>query len=218
VSNLPTVWTNVLAGSAAVSSALDGTAFLRLAAAASLFYVGGMFLNDAFDESFDRERRPERPLPAGDVGRREVFAIGGLLLAAGELLLAPHGLSMQLGLLLIAAIVFYDYRHKGSAIAPLVMGACRGLVYCIAAAATAGAVTVVAAAGAVVMATYVAALTVVAKVAGHHARWVVPTLIGGISLVDALFIVLVTGSWALAAAAASGFVLTLALQRVVPGD
>jgi len=134
VSNLPTVWTNVLAGMCVVSAAIDGGAYLRVALAMSAFYTGGMFLNDAFDEPFDRVRRPERPIPSGDVSRREVFVSGTLLLLAGELLLAPRVQALVFGGFLAAAIVWYDAQHKGSRFAPVVMGSCRGLVYCAAAA------------------------------------------------------------------------------------
>jgi 4-hydroxybenzoate polyprenyltransferase len=74
-----------------------------------------LFLNDAFDEAFDRTRRPERPIPSGDVSRREVFAGGSLLLLAGELLLVPRAQALAFGALLAAAIVWYDAQHKGVA-------------------------------------------------------------------------------------------------------
>ena len=48
----------------------------------SLFYTGGMFLNDAFDAQFDAQHRPERPIPAGDVSRSTVFGWGYAMLAA----------------------------------------------------------------------------------------------------------------------------------------
>jgi 4-hydroxybenzoate polyprenyltransferase len=208
-----------MAGTVSVSltsgRALDA---LWVVAAASLFYTGGMLLNDAFDAPFDRTSRPERPIPNGDVSRGEAFGAGAGLLAAGLALLAGHGAAVGLGLVLAAAIVFYDARHKGHAFAPIVMGACRGLVYLIAAAA-AGGVTRAAMAGAAVMTAYVASLTVVAKRAGADARWLVPLLIAGISLLDALFVlVMAPALWRLAIVAALGFPLTLALQRWVPGD
>ena len=216
VSNLPTVWTNVLAGMCVVSAAIDGAAYLRLALAMSAFYTGGMFLNDAFDEPFDRTRRPERPIPSADVTRREVFVVGSLLLLVGELLLVPRVQALAFGGLLAAAIVWYDARHKGSRFAPVVMGSCRGLVYC-AAAAFAVAMTREVGIAAVVIIVYVAALTVVAKLAGPSARWFVPTLIAAISLVDAA-IIAVSSSPILALASVAGFPLTLFLQRFVPGD
>jgi 4-hydroxybenzoate polyprenyltransferase len=214
------VWSNVIAGTVAATLVLDAPLRILLwpAVAASLFYTAGMFLNDAFDAPFDRHSRPERPIPRGDVAVREAAAVGGILLVAAIVMLSSNILALGLGLVLAAAIVFYDYRHKGSATAPLVMGACRGLVYLIAAS-WAGALSGAAFTGAVVMVLYVAALTVVAKRAGANARWLVPALIAGISLVDALFIVLVSPTaFRLALVAALGFPLTLVLQRWVPGD
>lgn len=217
ISNAPTVWSNVLAGLVLSSIAWEWSLFVRLAAAVSLFYTGGMFLNDAFDAPFDARVRPERPIPAGDVSRREVFLAGAGLLAAGELLLAPRADVLAWGAALAAAIVLYDWHHKGRGIAPVIMGSCRALVYCVAAASSGGigeAVVI----GALAMAAYVAGLTIVARLAGANARWLVPLLIAGISLVDAAFIAVVSGSASLAAAAALGFPLTLFLQRFVPGD
>ena len=217
ISNVPTVWTNVLAGMLAAGGALDWFVYAQTMVAVSLFYTGGMLLNDAFDAPFDRRARPERPIPSGDVGRAEVFAAGGALLAAGELLLLNLPQAAWFGLALAIAILVYDVQHKGNPVAPLVMGVCRGLVYCVAAAA-AGGLTTAAIAGAAVMTGYVAGLTVVAKLAGANARWLVPLLIAGISIVDALVIAVVGGGAALALLAAAAFALTLFLQRFVPGD
>jgi hypothetical protein len=122
-----------------------------------------------------------------------------------------------LGALLAAAIVLYDSRHKGVTWAPLIMGSCRGLVYGIGGASIGVLRGATGAAGAV-MAAYVAALSVVAKRAGADARWLVPLLIAGISLLDALVIGVLSGAWSLAALAAVGCPLTLALQKFVPGD
>ena len=217
VSNVPTVWTNVLAGMCVASVAIDASTYLRLALSMSAFYTAGMFLNDAFDEPFDRRHRPERPIPAGDVSRNEVVLIGAALLLLGELLLAPGATALLVGALLAAAILLYDYRHKGSRFAPLVMGACRGLVYC-AAAAYVSTITAAVGVAAVIVAAYVAGLTVVAKLAGPSARWLVPTLIAAISLVDAAMIAIAAAPWSLALVAVAGFPLTLFLQRFVPGD
>jgi 4-hydroxybenzoate polyprenyltransferase len=217
VSNLPTVWTNVLAGTLVASVTPDWRATVMTAAAMSLFYTGGMFLNDAFDEAVDRVERPERPLPAGDVGRVEVFGLGAALLAAG-LALLPFDRTVWLwGFALAAAILLYDLRHKGVRYAPLVMGLCRGLVYCVAAAA-ASRVTLAVLGSAAVMMSYVSGLTIVAKLAGPRARWLVPLLIAAISLVDAAVIAIASSSPQLAWLALLGFPATLALQRVVPGD
>lgn len=217
VSNLPTVWTNVLAGLVAAGASLDH--LIVLSAAASLFYTGGMVLNDAFDAGFDAGARSDRPIPAGDVSRGHAFAAGGGLLAAGEavLLSAPHPVpAIAWGALLTAAVVFYDYRHKGRWFGPGVMGLCRALVYLVAAAAVTGVVSPRVAAAAGVMWAYVILLTWVARRAGPQAGVVVPFLLAGISLVDAAIVAFSGEPW-LAVAAVAAFALTLALQRVVPG-
>lgn len=216
VSNLPTVWTNVLAGLIVSGASLDP--LLPLVAAASLFYTGGMFLNDAFDAPVDARERPERPIPAGDITRSEAFAVGATLIGAAEatLLLAPHPASaMAWGAVLAAAIVFYDFRHQQQAYGPVIMGLCRALVYVVAAAG-AGALGSAVALPALLMWSYVIAVTEVAKRAGPRAGVVVPLLIAGIALVDGVMMVSVGPVWTVAAGIAA-FVLTLALQRVVPG-
>src|SRR5580693_2577309 len=129
VSNLPTVWTNVLAG--AVLSGGDWRSWrlgLMLVAMSS-FYVGGMYLNDYFDRAIDARERPQRPIPAGDISAAAVAAIGFALIAgAVALMAAANALAAIVGLALAASIVGYDVRHKGVALAPVVMGACRALV------------------------------------------------------------------------------------------
>ena len=216
-SNLPTVWTNVLAGTIASGAAFVKADAARIAIAVSLLYTAGMFLNDAFDREFDARVRPSRPIPAGDVTAREAFLTGWMLLAAGLLLIAVegHAASLTWAALLAAAIVFYDYRHKQNAVGPVVMGVCRGLVYCVAAAAAAS-VTWAVAAGAVTLTAYVIGLTVVAKYAGPRTGWMIPLLIAGISIVDAM-VIAASGGGALVWIALAGFPATLLLQRVVPG-
>ena len=45
VSNLPTVWTNLLAAVVLAGGAVSDGRILPLLAAMSLFYIGGMYLN-----------------------------------------------------------------------------------------------------------------------------------------------------------------------------
>ena len=136
VSNLPTVWSNCLAGwLLGGADSTDGLPFLLTGA--SLLYVAGMFLNDAFDAQFDREYRHERPIPSRAISLRAVWLTGFLLLATGAALL--FFLSAQtgaLGLLLTASIVLYDWLHKRISFAPILMAACRFLLYLVAASAT----------------------------------------------------------------------------------
>ena len=138
VSNLPTVWTNMLTGLVLAGGSLVDPRTLPLLIALSLFYIGGMYLNDAFDAELDARERPERPIPSGRVRRGTVVALGFAMLAAGVLLLAWLGLLLDAGtglwpalsgLALGAAIVFYDWHHKNNPLSPVVMGICRMLVY-----------------------------------------------------------------------------------------
>ncbi len=134
ISNLPTVWTNVLVGALLAGGQLTDVRLPLLILALSLFYVGGMFLNDAFDREFDATHRPERPIPSGRVSARQVFVSGFGLLALGLAFVAiasrgadglPAWRAIATGAALAAAIVFYDAHHKGNAMSPLIMGLCR---------------------------------------------------------------------------------------------
>lgn len=129
VSNLPTVWSNTLAGAVLAGASGFGPQFAVMLLAFSLFYTGGMFLNDAFDAEFDAAQRPERPIPSGEVSGREVFGTGYGMMAGGIALLAWIGVAPALaGLTLAAAITYYDWNHKGNVLSPVVMGICRVLV------------------------------------------------------------------------------------------
>ena len=220
VSNLPTVWSNVLAGIVAAHAAVAWPQYARLALGVSLLYTAGMFLNDAFDRNFDAIDRPDRPIPAGEVTVATVFSIGFGLLIAGVAIVAMQRsfvAPLAWSVLLAALIVRYDYRHKRNPLAPLMMGLCRGLVYCVAAAAVVASVPLPVLIAAVGLTAYVASLTLVAKRLGPRAGIVIPLLIAGISLFDAGVIALNGGSLTLVMMAAAGFPLTLLAQRVVPG-
>jgi 4-hydroxybenzoate polyprenyltransferase len=217
LSNLPTVWTNVLAGTLVSGAAFVKGDVTRLCIAVSLLYTAGMFLNDAFDRDVDARARPDRPIPAGDVTAREVFVAGWVLLAAGLLVVAiwANAGAMVWAIVLAAAIVFYDYRHKRNPFGPVVMGVCRGLVYCVAAAAVAT-ITPAVAIAAVTLSVYVIGLTWVAKRVGPRAGWLIPLLVAGISIVDAI-VIATSGGGPLVWIGLAGFPSTLLLQRVVPG-
>jgi len=136
ISNLPTVWSNCLA-SWLLNGGGNWGVFVLLWAGATLLYVGGMFLNDAFDADFDRQFRAERPIPSGQITERDVWWMGGLLLFFGWLLLFLLGGTVALlALLLVAAIICYDAVHKHTEAAPLLMALCRLFLYLVAGAAT----------------------------------------------------------------------------------
>ena len=142
VSNLPTVWTNVLAATVLAGGAWQNARIGLVLVAMSLFYVGGMYLNDYFDRAIDARERPGRPIPAGDITANAVAAAGFGMLFAGVVLLAATGvIAAVMGLVLAALIVAYNLFHKGVALSPVTMGLCRAFVYFGAAAAVAGQVS-----------------------------------------------------------------------------
>lgn len=131
-----------------------------------------MYLNDAFDREIDARERPSRPIPAGQVAANTVFAAGFAMILAGLVAILPAarlagagtgGGAMAAGTALGGAILVYDWRHKGNALSPLLMGACRVLAYLTAAVAVAGAAPSVLLLAAGVAFSYLIGLTYIAK-------------------------------------------------------
>jgi UbiA prenyltransferase family len=171
-SNLPTVWSNVLAGAVLSGAVFGPAAFVVVVLSGSAFYEGGMFLNDAFDAEVDARERPGRPIPSGQVARGTVFFLGFALLGGGLLLLglAPlFGLvrpgfgALVGGAFTSLAVLAYDRWHKGHAWSPLVMGACRAGLYVTAALAVSGRLTIPVGIGAGALGLYIVGLTHVAR-------------------------------------------------------
>lgn len=132
VSNLPTVWSNCLAGWwLAGGGNLWKLPFLLMGT--SLLYIGGMFLNDAFDVDFDRQRRPTRPIPNGAINEEWVWIYGWAWLGLGIVFLIICGTwTGVLAVVLTACIILYDAAHKVITVSPWLMGMCRFWVYVIA--------------------------------------------------------------------------------------
>ena len=212
VSNLPTVWSNVIAGTALAGGAPWGTVAV-IAAAMSALYVGGMYLNDAFDRNVDAAQRPSRPIPSGEASAQTVFAIGFGLLALGVILLATFGWQAGVAALALAgAIVLYDWHHKGKPLGPFIMGLCRALVYVGAAAALGATLAGPVLIGAAILLAYIAGLTLASKQGYRH----IGLMIAGISLLDAVMAASM-GAWAAALLCCALFGLTLLFQRSIPG-
>jgi 4-hydroxybenzoate polyprenyltransferase len=164
ISNLPTVWTNVLAGSIIAGGAGHSDGIALIAIAMTAFYVGGMYLNDFFDRAIDARDRPGRPIDAGEIRASSVMLIGFGLLAVGIALMIAFGLGAILcGFLLAGVIVLYDVWHKANRLSPVVMGLCRALVYIGTGIAVAGGISNATIIGAVALACHVAGITYAAK-------------------------------------------------------
>jgi 4-hydroxybenzoate polyprenyltransferase len=162
-SNLPTVWSNCLAGWwLGGYGNTDKLPLLFLGV--TFLYAGGMYLNDAFDVDFDRQRRKERPIPSGAISLGAVSMLGLLWLALGAGCLFWTGTGTGvLGVALLVCILFYDAVHKVITFSPLLMGACRFLVYIVAASTAADGVTGWAIWCGLVLASYIVGLSFLAR-------------------------------------------------------
>src|SRR5438045_2232335 len=128
-SNLPTVWSNCIAG-CWLGGWNSTTSVVLLCLAGSLFYTGGMFLNDVCDVAFDRQYKPDRPIVTGDITRRQAtFAAVGLFLSGLLLALVIKPNVLFHGAILVILITMYDLVHKQTSWAPLLMAACRFVLY-----------------------------------------------------------------------------------------
>jgi 4-hydroxybenzoate polyprenyltransferase len=174
VSNLPTVWSNCLAG----WWLSGGGPLFRLiwvCLGTSLLYLGGMFLNDAFDAQYDRQRRVSRPIPSGAIQEREVWYWGLGLLGLG--LVSLMGLRLTtafLALALTALIFLYNAVHKAIALAPVLMAACRVSLYLIAASVATRGVSGLAMWSALALGCYIIGVSYVARKEGTRVelkRW-----------------------------------------------
>lgn len=163
ISNLPTVWSNCLAG-----WWLGGGENLAklpwLLLGTTLLYVGGMYLNDAFDTEFDSQFRRERPIPSGAISAKLVWRIGLGLLAAGVVSLILLGKTTGiLAILLLLCILAYDAVHKLITASPFLMAGCRFFLYLVAASIGADGVTGWAVWCAFALAGYIIGLSYIAR-------------------------------------------------------
>ncbi|MEH6647771.1 UbiA family prenyltransferase [Sulfitobacter sp.] len=162
VSNLPTVWTNAVAGAVLAGQPSFG-AILIIGIALTLFYTGGMWLNDAFDAEIDAQERKNRPIPMGEIAVTTVFAVGYGMLMLGVVLAFTFGAMAGLaGVALAIAVILYDWLHKRTVLSPIIMGATRFFCYVLAAFAVAK-VTGSVIFGALGLLAYIVGLTYAAK-------------------------------------------------------
>jgi len=206
VANLPTVFSNVLTGWILAIGYQPQEKTLhavfvpwRLWLAAAIIYSAGMLLNDVFDAPWDAQNRPERPIPNRAVSRKTAAWVGALMLMAGLVLMidrpVSHPLPLASTLGLILCVLGYNALHKNrpwGAIASLpLMGLCRGFVVLMAGAVVVhawDALNLVFWIYTTILTIYTSALTWFAQ--SEHIKptrkKIVPNLIAGMCLVDAL--------------------------------
>ena len=139
-SNLPTIFSNVLMGSAVAAgqAPLPWRRVLIAVAALSALYAAAMATNDAIDAQADRLTRPGRPIPSGRIGRRHAWVLSAVAAAMALWMLAwTTLLAAGMGIALTASALGYNVAHKKCPKSVVLMGVCRGLVYVTAAAAVA---------------------------------------------------------------------------------
>lgn len=138
---LPTVWSNVLAG-----WWLGGGGTTRempmLLLGVSCLYLGATFLNDAFDEPFDREHRRYHPIPSGSISGGATLRLGWTWLVCGVGACFWCGLWTGVySLACVCALLVFNLTHRAFAGAALFLGVCRLALYLSGAAISMGGVT-----------------------------------------------------------------------------
>jgi 4-hydroxybenzoate polyprenyltransferase len=163
VSNLPTVWSNCVAGWL-ISGGGSIAALVLLCGGATALYIGGMYLNDAFDVEFDRLNRKERPIPSGGISVGDVWGYGLSWLGLGLVLVYFFNTTtFALAIALVFSIVLYDAVHKAIAFSPVIMAACRFFLFLMAASVGRNGVTGLAVWTALALACYIVGLSYVAR-------------------------------------------------------
>ena len=144
ISNLPTVWTNIFAATI-VAQTIDfaqidnsqqyNIQIIIAVLALSCMYIGGMFLNDAFDSEWDRENNNMRPTVNGEISLKTVWLTGWALLLSGFfLVLSQDNSQASLATLILGgSIILYNALHKKFPSAAFIMGLTRFGVYIISA-------------------------------------------------------------------------------------
>lgn len=220
LSSLPTVWTNGLAGWLLTGMYFDVLPLLALMVSLSLFYLAGMLLSDAFDTEAAAAERLARPIPKRAASRAMVFRLGfGMLGAAvliGFFLRVEAGFA---GVALALAIVAFDYLHKQTPLAPVLMGLVRMLTYAMAALAASGEISQAAIFGAIGLFAHVAGLSYIVRQAAYNRTcqaWPLAVLAVPLPMI---LIVSGTSAWPWLAAYAAVVALALGLLfRRKPGD
>lgn len=141
VAGLPTIWSNCLAG-----WWLGGRGNVEklplLFLGATLLYLGGTFLNDAFDAGYDHQHRRSRPIPSGAASLAIVRGSGLGLLALGSICWLWLGSATGgFGLVLILCIFIFNAIHRLITFSSALLAICRVVLYVAAASTASNSVT-----------------------------------------------------------------------------
>ncbi len=137
VANLPSAIANILMGYLLACQTWSPIApLLFLVGASSAIYLSGMVLNDVFDLEVDRQERPSRPLPSGQISVKTATIVGygllvlgiasaGLAVWASDLTGAFQFKPIAIAVFIAICVYLYDGPMKRTIAAPFIMGACR---------------------------------------------------------------------------------------------
>lgn len=97
---------------------------------AFFLHAGAVVLNDWHDLKSDRVMHPDRPLPAGRVGRwYGLFGASVLLCVGWTFMSVPDARSGQLGLGVLAAVLLYEFIMKGAPAGKAIPGLTRAMLF-----------------------------------------------------------------------------------------
>jgi len=134
--NIPTVWSNVFTAwvlGTGLRYDEPWRGFWPCLVAGTFLYAGGAIFSEALDAQFDREHRPERPVPSGRIPRALAATVGlGLWLASGIFFCVAAKWNIW-ALIPMLVVMAYGLIHKRvPSLAVLLMGGCRAsLVYAV---------------------------------------------------------------------------------------
>ena len=125
--NLFTAVADPLAGWLVVGGGTPAWHLVLLVGASASLYTAGLVFNDCFDYQLDRQYRPDRPLPRGDITRAAAAWLASALLVLGLALAWAAGrFPFGIALFLAALIFFYNaWAKRFAVLGPLTLGACR---------------------------------------------------------------------------------------------
>jgi len=223
VSNLPSIWTNVLCAVILATGQFSWSTYLLSTLALSCYYLAGMCLNDLCDAAYDGIHRPTRPLPSGRVSHFGAWILIVSLFAVGTITLlgTPFKQGLYAAFLLIAVIVWYDLHHKHNPFSVLLMASCRFLVFAVVSLSITGRMPGIVIVAGGIQCAYVVCISIVARYENNrHTAFsmpVIPWMLAGIPLMDGLLLAsLVRPLWMLAGI--GGSILMLAGQKEIRGD
>ncbi|SNB44680.1 4-hydroxybenzoate polyprenyltransferase [Geobacter sp. DSM 9736] len=224
VSNLPTVWVNVLAACLLSGGDLSWLKVSLLLTGISMAYCGGMAMNDCVDSAADTLHRPERPIPSGRITVTQGTVLYVILFFFAVVTFAAAGgiPAFAAGIFLLILIVLYNLVHNLSPLSVIPMAGCRFMIYVVSGLACSGTLSFPLLALATVQFGYILLLSLAARLekggkVKRRGMPLVPVMLAGIPVVDGIALAFVVGPGWFTAGIAGG-AATLAFQRKVRGD